>query len=80
MRPITSPRQTRRCALYATLEGDPMYAAHAHGRPPTRLQAQTPAVRVDRWTPQQPPTAWQSVTLRDGAKGPLRVEIRHRRV
>jgi SRSO17 transposase len=55
-------------------------APAAHGRPPTRLQAQTPAVRVDRWTRQQPPTAWQSVTLRDGAKGPLRVDILHRRV
>jgi len=55
-------------------------APTAHGRPPTRLQAQTPAVRVDRWTRQQPPTAWQSVTLRDGAKGPLRADILHRRV
>ncbi len=55
-------------------------AQTAHGRPPTRLQAQTPAVRVDLWTRQQPATAWQSVTLREGAKGPLRVEILHRRV
>ena len=38
------------------------------------------AVRVDLWTRQQPATAWQSVTLREGAKGPLRVEILHRRV
>ena len=55
-------------------------AKTVHGRPPTRLQAQTPAVRVDRWTQQQPATAWQPVTLRDGTKGPLRVEILHRRV
>ena len=50
------------------------------GRPPTRLQAQTPAVRVDHWARQQPAVAWQPVTLRNGTKGPLRVEILHRRV
>lgn len=55
-------------------------AQTVRGRPPTRLQAQTPAVRVDHWTQQQPATAWQPVTLRDGAKGPLRVEILHQRV
>ena len=44
------------------------------------LQAQPPAVRVDHWAPQPPATAWQAVTLRDGTKGPLRVEILHRRV
>ena len=50
------------------------------GRPPTALHAQTPALRVDRWTQQQPASAWQPVTLRDGAKGPLQVEILHRPV
>ncbi|MFZ1642360.1 MAG: IS701 family transposase [Candidatus Contendobacter sp.] len=55
-------------------------AKTAHGRSPTRLQAQAPAVRVDLWTQQQPAVAWQPVTLRDGTKGPLRVEILHRRV
>ncbi|TVR59968.1 MAG: hypothetical protein EA420_15135 [Candidatus Competibacteraceae bacterium] len=55
-------------------------AQAARGRPPTRLQAQTPAVRVDDWTQQQPITAWPPVTRRDGAKGPLRVDILHRRV
>jgi SRSO17 transposase len=55
-------------------------AQTARGRPPTRLQAQTPAVRVDDWTRQQPITAWQSVTLRDGTQGPLRVDILHQRV
>ena len=34
------------------------------GRPPTALQAQAPALRVDRWVQQQPATAWQPVTLR----------------
>ena len=37
-------------------------------------------MRVDLWTQPQPTTAWQSVTLRDSTKGPLRVEILHRRV
>jgi SRSO17 transposase len=55
-------------------------AQTAHGRPPTRLQAQTPALRVDHWVRQQPATAWQPVTLREGTKGPLRVEILHQRV
>ena len=55
-------------------------AKTTHGRHPTRPRAQTLAVRVDLWTQQQPATAWQSVTLRAGTKGPLRVEILHRRV
>ncbi len=55
-------------------------AKTVHGRPPTRLQAQTPAVRVDHWAQQQPAEAWQRVILRDGAKGRLQVEILHRRV
>jgi SRSO17 transposase len=50
------------------------------GRPPSALQAQTPALRVDHWAQQQPASAWPPVTLRDGAKGPLRVDILHRRV
>jgi SRSO17 transposase len=50
------------------------------GRPPTARQAQTPAVRVDHWAQQQPATAWQPVTVRDGTKGPLRVDILHQRV
>ena len=54
--------------------------ARPHGRSPTRRQAQTPAIRVDRWAQQQPAEAWQRVTLRDGAKGRLDVEILHRRV
>ena len=51
-----------------------------HGRPPARLQAHAPAVRVDRWAEQQPVEAWQPVTLRNGTKGVLRVEILHRTV
>jgi SRSO17 transposase len=55
-------------------------AATPRGRPPTRRQAQTPAVRVARWAQQQPTEAWQRVNLRDGTQGPLRVAILHRRV
>jgi SRSO17 transposase len=54
-------------------------AKTAHGRPPTRLPAQTPARRVDHWARQQPATAWPPLTRREGPKGPLRVEILHRR-
>jgi SRSO17 transposase len=54
--------------------------ATPRGRPPTRRQAQTPAVRVDRWAQQQPAEAWQRVTVHDGTKGPLQVDILHRRV
>lgn len=50
------------------------------GRPPTRRQAQTPAIRVDHWVAQQPAQAWHRVTLRNGTQGPLRVEILHQRV
>jgi SRSO17 transposase len=55
-------------------------ATTPRGRPPTHLQAQTPALRVDHWAQQQPVAAWRPVTLREGTKGPLRVEILHRRV
>src|SRR5512143_327742 len=54
--------------------------ARPHGRPTTRRQAQTPALRVDPWTQQQPTEAWQRVMVRDGTKGPLQVDILHRRV
>jgi hypothetical protein len=54
--------------------------ATPRGRPPTRRQAQTLALRVDRWVPQQPAEVWQRVTLRDSTKGPLPVDILQRRV
>jgi len=50
------------------------------GRPPTRPIAQTPAIRVDHWAAQQPAEAWQRVTLRQGTKGRLQVDILHQRV
>ena len=54
--------------------------ATPRGRPPSRRQAQTPAVRVDRWAHAQPAAAWQRVIVRDGTKGPLPVDILHRRM
>ena len=50
------------------------------GRPPIALQAETPALRVDVWAQHHPPKAWQRVTLREGAKGLLQVDILHHRV
>jgi SRSO17 transposase len=41
---------------------------------------QRPWQRVDAWAAAQPPEAWRSVEVRDGAKGPLTVEILTRRV
>ncbi len=54
-------------------------AVTPRGRPPARLQAQTPAVRVERWAQQQPAEAWQRVNLRDGTTGSLQVDSLHRR-
>ena len=45
------------------------------GRPPKR-----PWQRVDPWQQAQPETAWTSVDVRDGEKGPLLVEVITRRV
>lgn len=45
------------------------------GRPPNR-----PWVRVDAWLAAQPAAAWTTLDVRDGAKGPLIVEILKRRV
>jgi SRSO17 transposase len=44
-------------------------------RPPIR-----PWVRIDNWLADQPATAWATLDVRDGAKGPLTVEILKRRV
>lgn len=45
------------------------------GRPPNR-----PWVRVDKWLAAQPATVWTTLDVRDGAKGPLLIEILKRRV
>ena len=50
------------------------------GRQPSRLQAQTPSIRVDQWAQRQPSEAWQRITLRDSTKGALQVDVLHRRV
>ena len=52
--------------------------------PPTRVgkgrRPSRPWVRVDRWLADQPAAAWTTLDVRDGAKGPLIVEILKRRV
>lgn len=50
------------------------------GKSPSRLVAQTKAIRVDRWVVAQPDTAWNKVALRETTKGTLKVEALHRRV
>jgi len=50
------------------------------GRNPTRLETQTPAVRVDEWGKEQPQEAWNRVKVRDSTCGELEVEVLHRRV
>ena len=50
-------------------------AGSGKGRPPAR-----PWVRVDTWLAAQAATAWTTLDVRDGAKGPLLVECLKRRV
>ena len=51
------------------------------GRAPRRLRAQGPApVRVDTWVRSQPKEGWKRLSYRDSTKGPLWVEVLHRRV
>lgn len=47
---------------------DPPHSGH--GRRP-----RVPFVRVDRWRAALPEMAWQTVEVRDGEKGPVRVEV-----
>jgi SRSO17 transposase len=51
----------------------PVYA----GRGP---RPQVPFVRVDRWAAAQPPTAWMTIEVRSGEKGPLVLEAMTTRV
>lgn len=60
--------------LIRDLDADPPPAA-GRGRSPKR-----PWVRVDAWQSAQPKSAWTQLEVRDGAKGPLLVEILKRRV
>ena len=50
------------------------------GRKPTKLKAQTAAIRVDQWAAQQPEKDWQRIYVRDTTKGKLLVDILHKRV
>jgi SRSO17 transposase len=47
---------------------EPPYSGH--GRPP-----QVPFVRADRWCAAVPETAWRTLDVRDGEKGPLVVQV-----
>jgi SRSO17 transposase len=60
--------------LIRDLEVEPP-AGCGQGRPPAR-----PWVRADRWLAAQPASAWTTLDVRDGAKGPLIVECLKRRV
>jgi SRSO17 transposase len=40
----------------------------------------TPFIRVDRWCASPPASAWTTIEVRDGEKGPLSVEVVKRRV
>lgn len=60
--------------LIRDLEVEPPTGS-GRGRLPNR-----PWVRVDRWLAAQPATAWTTLDVRDGTKGPLIVESLKRRV
>jgi SRSO17 transposase len=60
--------------LVRDLETDPP-PYRGNGRYPNR-----PWQRVDRWVGSQPDAAWTQIDVRDGAKGPLVVEVLKRRV
>lgn len=47
------------------------------GRRPSRLQAQTESVRVDRWLAERPEEEWQRVRLRKTTKGHLLIDVLH---
>jgi SRSO17 transposase len=50
------------------------------GRKPSRLKAQTEALRVDKWVSQQAEDEWQRLTIRDTTKGKLIVDVLHKRI
>jgi SRSO17 transposase len=50
------------------------------GKKPTLLQAQSTSQRVDKWAAAQPPEHWQTVAVRQGTKGELRVQAVRGRV
>lgn len=50
------------------------------GRKPTRLVAQSEAIRVDKYVAQQAESKWKAMAIREGTKGRVMVEILHERV
>lgn len=50
------------------------------GKKPTRLEAQSTSQRVDEWLKTQPEELWQTIVVRPGTKGELRVEALQVRV
>ncbi|TAN49741.1 MAG: hypothetical protein EPN21_10935 [Methylococcaceae bacterium] len=50
------------------------------GKRPLHCKAQSVSWRVDHWTAEQPPTAWQRLVLREGEKGLLAADYLHERV
>lgn len=52
----------------------------ARGKKLTRLESQSASQRVDEWLKAQPEELWQTVVVRPGTKGELRVEALHARV
>ena len=48
-------------------------------RDPQSIRNAVP-VRVDEWVAAQPHQAWRRVTIRQGTKGPVEIELLHRRV
>ena len=52
----------------------------SRGRQPTRLKAQTKAIRVDQWASQQAPDSWQRLEIRESTKGTLKADFLHQRV
>lgn len=50
------------------------------GKKPTKLRAQSRAMRVDKWIAKQSVDSWKRVVIRDTTKGKLLVDILHRRV
>ncbi len=55
-------------------------ATSSKGRKPSKLKAQTKAIRVDKWSESQPAEAWQRIAIRDTTKGKLFVDILHQQV
>lgn len=48
------------------------------GKKPTKLQAQTRSMRVDKWIQKQACGAWKRIAVRDSTKGKIFVDILHR--